>query len=186
MKNLPEQMDLARAKNNWYVITGGPSNGKTTVINILKNLGYRTTLEDARHYIDTLKDKGQTIEEIRINKRKFQLAVLQMQILQEDSLESSDIVFLDRAIPDAAAYYQFLKLDFDQELVDALKNVSYKKVFILDKLPFMKDYARTESEADQLIIHNLIIDVYIKLGFPVVFVPVLPPAERVEFILKNL
>lgn len=38
MKNLPEQMDLASAKNNWYVITGGPSTGKTTVINILKNL----------------------------------------------------------------------------------------------------------------------------------------------------
>ena len=27
---------------NWYVITGGPSTGKTTVINLLHKLGYNT------------------------------------------------------------------------------------------------------------------------------------------------
>ena len=67
-----------------------------------------------------------------------------------------------------------------------MKAVSYKKIFILDRLPFVNDYARTEDEQAQKLIHQLIIEVYQSLEFPVVFVPVISPDERVEFILKNL
>lgn len=175
-----------KTKTNWYVITGGPSTGKTTVINMLQERGYKTTIEHARHYIDTMHSEGKTIEEIRKNKRKFQLGVLDMQIEQETSINPKDTVFLDRAIPDAMAYYQFLELDYDERLIEAMKNVSYKKIFILDRLPFVKDYARTEDEDDQKKIHQLIIDVYKSLLSPVVFVPVLSPEKRIEFILENI
>jgi len=173
-------------KTNWNVITGGPSTGKTTVINLLAKQGYKTTIEHARHYIDTMRSEGETVEEIRNNKRKFQLGVLDMQIEQEASIMPEDIVFLDRAIPDAMAYYRFLELDFDNKLIDAMKNISYKNIFILDRLPLVKDYARTEDETAQKFIHSLIIDVYESLTFPVVYVPVLNPEERVNFIIKNI
>lgn len=173
-------------KTNWYVITGGPSTGKTTTIDLLRQQGYHTTIEHARHYIDTLYSEGDSVEEIRSNKKKFQLAVLEMQIAQEASLNRDEMVFLDRAIPDAMAYYQFLDLDYDEKLLNAVNGVSYKKIFILDRLPFAKDYARTENEDDQKVIHQLLIEAYSNLGFPIVFVPVLPPAERVQFILNNL
>jgi predicted ATPase len=179
-------MEKQNKTTNWYVITGGPSTGKTTVINLLMERGYKTTIEHARHYIDTMKEEGRTVEEIRANKRKFQLGVLDMQIEQEAELSPSDTVFLDRAIPDAMAYYRFLKLEYDKILLDAMKEVAYKKIFILDRLPFVNDYARTEDEQAQKLIHQLIIEVYQSLEFPVVFVPVISPDERVEFILKNL
>ena len=179
-------MEKQNKTTNWYVITGGPSTGKTTVINLLTERGYKTTIEHARHYIDTMKEEGRTVEEIRTNKRKFQLGVLDMQIEQEAELSPSDTVFLDRAIPDAMAYYRFLKLEYDKILLDAMKEVAYKKIFILDRLPFVNDYARTEDEQAQKLIHQLIIEVYQSLEFPVVFVPVISPDERVEFILKNL
>ena len=57
-------------KTNWNVITGGPCTGKTTVVDLLAKRGYKTTIEHARHYIDTQKIKGKTIEEIKENKRK--------------------------------------------------------------------------------------------------------------------
>jgi len=101
-------------KTNWYVITGGPCTGKTSIINQLHKMGYQTTIEHARHYLDTMLSTGQTVEEIRENKRKFQLGILDMQIEQENSISPNDVVFLDRAIPDAMAYYQFLKLDYDR------------------------------------------------------------------------
>ena len=179
-------MEKQNKTTNWYVITGGPSTGKTTVINLLTEKGYKTTIEHARHYIDTMKEEGRTVEEIRTNKRKFQLGVLDMQIEQEAELSPSETVFLDRAIPDAMAYYRFLKLEYDKILLDAMKEVAYKKIFILDRLPFVNDYARTEDEQAQKLIHQLIIEVYQSLEFPVVFVPVISPDERVEFILKNL
>jgi len=153
---------------------------------MLEKRGYKTTIEHARHYIDTMRTEGETIEEMRSNKRKFQLGVLEMQIEQEAKIQPEDLVFLDRAIPDAMAYYQFLMLDYDEKLLNAVKNTSYKKIFILDRLPFTKDYARTEDANDQKKIHQLIIDVYTSLGFPIVTVPVVPPMERLEFILKNI
>lgn len=173
-------------KTNWYVITGGPSSGKTTTVNLLKERGYITTIEHARHFLDTQRLKGRTIEEVKKNQRAFQLGVLDMQIEQEEEISDEVQVFLDRAIPDALAYYRFLNLEPDEKLMKALKNVSYKKIFILDYLPIVNDYARSENDDAQKIIHKLITEVYESLPFPVVHVPVLPPNERVDFILKNL
>src|SRR5262245_55018985 len=128
-----------KKQTNWYVITGGPGSGKTTIVNVLRGRGYTTTIEHARHYLDTQRIKGRNVEEVRENQREFQLAVLDMQIEQEASLVPADIVFLDRAIRDSLAYYHFLALDPDKKLLDALKNVSYRKIFILDLLPMVND-----------------------------------------------
>ena len=141
-------------QTNWYVITGGPGSGKTTTVNLLKERGYITTFEHARHYLDTQRLKGKTIEGVRKNQREFQLGVLDMQIEQENQISPDVQVFLDRAIPDALAYYRFLNLP--------------------------------EDELAQKKIHALLVEVYESLGFPIVQVPVLPPEERVDFILKNL
>ena len=173
-------------QTNWYVITGGPSSGKTTTVNLLDARGYKTTIEHARHYLDTKRNSGKTVEEVRKHQAEFQLAILDMQIEQEKNLSPDDVVFLDRAIPDALAYYRFLNLSRDQNLLKALSLVSYKKIFILDCLPFVKDYARTEDEAAQKKIQALLVEVYESLPFPVIYVPVLQPDERVDFILKNL
>ena len=108
-------------ETNWCVITGGPSTGKTTAINMLTERGYKTTIEHARHYIDTMRVKGQSVEELRSNKREFQLGVLDMQIEQEASINPKDLVFLDRAIPDALAYYRFLRLEVDEILKETDK-----------------------------------------------------------------
>ena len=173
-------------KTNWFVITGGPCTGKTTVINLLSDKGYKTTIEHARHYIDTQIEKGETVEDIRENKRKFQLGVLKMQLEQESELDPNEIVFLDRALPDAMAYYRFLNLDYDEKLLEAIDKACYQKVFILARLPLIQDYARREDEVEQIQIHNLIIETYESRSCPVIHVPAIPPNERVEYILNNI
>ncbi len=67
-----------KIKTNWYVITGGPSSGKTTTVNLLKDRGYITTFEHARHYINTQRLQGKTIEEIKKHQREFQMGILDM------------------------------------------------------------------------------------------------------------
>jgi len=175
-----------RRPTNWYVITGGPSSGKTTTVNLLKERGYITTIEHARHFLDMQRLKGRTIEEVRENQHEFQLGVLDMQIKHENEIAPHVQVFLDRAIPDALAYYRFLNLPPDEKLTEALLTVSYKKVFILDCLPLVNDYARNENSEAQKKIHSLITEVYESLPFPIIHVPVLPVEERVDFILKNI
>lgn len=171
---------------NWYVITGGPSSGKTTTVQLLRERGHTTTIEHARHYIDLARISGQSVEEIRARQLEFQHGVLTMQLDEEASLNPDEIVFLDRALPDALAYYRFLHLEPDAMVLSAVEHARYKKVFVLDLLPLARDYARTEDEHDQRVIHDLLLEVYRELGFPVIQVPVLPPTDRVDFILERI
>ncbi|MFN8300269.1 MAG: ATP-binding protein [Chitinophagales bacterium] len=181
-----EQATNQPTRNNWYVITGGPGSGKTTCIDMLRTMGYRTTEEPARHYMDIQRHNGNSLEVLRAHQRDFQLAILKMQLEQEQSLNPAELTFLDRGIPDSHAYYHFLQIPEDPQLVEALKHISYKKVFIMDCLPLVNDYARIEDEAAQLKIHQLLIEIYEALPFPIVRVPVMSVEERVGFILRNL
>ncbi|MEJ7738693.1 MAG: AAA family ATPase [Chitinophagaceae bacterium] len=79
-----------------------------------------------------------------------------------------------------------MNLPEDIKLTEALRTVSYKKVFILDCLPLVNDYARNEDVVAQKKIHALLTEVYEALPFPVIHIPVLQQEERVDFILKNL
>lgn len=170
----------------WHVITGGPSSGKTTMITLLAQRGYRTTIELARHLIDTQRITGRTTAEIRANQREFQRSVFMMQLKQEQALDPDELCFLDRALPDSLAYYRYLELEPEPELLAALKRASYRKAFVLDLLPLARDYARTESSLAQHRIHSLLIEVYEELGCPVERVPVLPVEQRLEFILSRV
>lgn len=94
--------------------------------------------------------------------------------------------FLDRALPDSLAYYRYLELEPEPELLAALEVASYRKVFALDLLPLAPDYARTESVPAQHRIHAILIEVYEELGYLVEKVPVLPVEQRLEFILSRI
>jgi predicted ATPase len=179
--NPPQQN---KRSTNWFVITGGPGSGKTTTVNILRSRGYKTTIEHARHYIDTQCLKGKTVEEVIRNQVEFQMGVLEMQIEQETALDPDEMVFLDRAVPDALAYYHFLQLAVNERILTAVNNVNYKKVFILECLPIVNDYARREDAVAQKKIHDCITEVYTSLPFPVIHIPVLEAEKRADLILS--
>jgi predicted ATPase len=177
---------LIPQQTNWCVITGGPSSGKSTVIRILKDLGYKTTSEIARHYIDLQRINGRSTEEIRSNQRQFQHKILNLQIDLERRLDPQELIFLDRGLPDELAYYKFFGLPEDEKLLEYLDQKLYKKVFIMELLPLDKDYARTEDVDSQIQLQKLIVETYKNRSEPYVMVPVLPPIERANFILSNL
>ena len=149
-------------------------------------MGYQTTIELARHYIDLQRMNGRSVDEIRSNQRQFQHKVLNLQIDLERRLVPHELVFLDRGLPDELAYYKYFNLPPDEKLVEYLEHASYKKIYIMDLLPLCADYARTEDVDAQKALHQLIIDTYNQRSEPVVMVPVLPPKERVQFILDDL
>jgi predicted ATPase len=145
-----------------------------------------TNIEHARHYIDTQRVTGKSVEEIRANQLAFQRGILDMQIEQEGAIDRQALVFLDRALPDALAYYRFLGLTPPADYVSILRPGVYRAVFVLDLLPLAKDYARTEDGAAQMAIHRLLTEVYTELGYRPIAVPALPPEDRAEFILAAL
>lgn len=174
-------------KSNWYVISGGPCAGKTTVIDILKNKGYRVEYEAARVYIDQQIEKGKTIEEIRKDEGLFQKKVLKLKIAKEKSLPKDELIIFDRGIPDSLAYYEIAGLPTDDPyLKKAVADCTYRKVFLLDLLEFEPDYARTDFNNAKLI-QKLLAKYYKSSGFQVIKIPKIGSAEeRTDFIIKNL
>jgi predicted ATPase len=175
--------------NNWYVLTGAPCSGKTTLINLLSEMGYQVVPELARVYIDQELAKGVTLAELRQDELGFQKKILQCKIDHEKTLSPEAVIFFDRAIPDSDAYYKLCGVKPDETLKKALAECSYKKVFLLDFLKYKKDYARTESEEEQRKLHEYLADSYTELNIPLIRIPEIPKTEiakRLQIILDNL
>ena len=175
-----------REPNQWYALSGGPGTGKTTLIKLLEIQGYATVPEMARHCIDEQLAAGKHIKEIAQDQVDFQHAVLEYQLEAERHAPKERVTFFDRGVPDVLAYYRYHRLHEDETVKAAVADCSYKKVFLLDPLPVVSDYARQENERQQKEICGLINELYASLPFPVVRVPVMSPNERVTFVLANL
>ena len=97
-------------QTNWHVLTGAACSGKTTLIDMLSDLGYHTVPEVPRFYIEGELAKGRTLESIFGNVAD-ERAMADMQQRIECGLEPAQITFLDRAIPDFLWFWRLLGLN---------------------------------------------------------------------------
>lgn len=185
LPKLPLRMPKIYSKSNWYVITGGPSSGKTTVVNELAKLGFLTYPETARLFINGEIKKGKLIKEIRENEAEFQKKVLKMKIEIEKLAPKDKIVFFDRAIPDSIAYYQICGLD-PKEVLKFCKKKRYRKIFFLEQLLFKNDYARVEDGKTVKKLNKLLKASYNKLGYKIINIPAMLVKDRVKKILGEI
>ena len=173
--------------NKWYVITGGPSVGKSTLLAELDKLGHQTLPEAARVIIDDALAAGRTLSDVRGNERRFQLDVLEHKIKTEAAHPKDLLTFFDRGMHDTLAYLRLHGFDIDQTVNSAMEKARYNCVFLLKPLEqFHQDYARTESVEEALRLNELLRQAYQEHGMEPIDVPVLPPAERAQFVLQHL
>lgn len=167
-----------------YVLTGGPFTGKTTVLDILRQRGYPVVPESARIVIEEEQAKASEVLPWKdLSRFQEQVVVKQMQ-LELDA--SGEHVFLDRGLLDSYAYSKVgnviapIHAHHDAHL-------RYAKVFILELLPkYIPDEIRKETLEYRALIHRALGDAYQEFGYVPIVVPVLPPAGRVEFILRHI
>jgi len=173
--------------NKWFVITGGPSTGKTTLIESFKNDGYNTIPEAARIVIDDALERGISPKELRADEKKFQEDVVRKKLDIESSLKTDEITFFDRGMHDTLAYMHYYNYEIADWILEIHKNAHYKKVFLLSPLDkYVQDYARTEGEDFKLRINDLLENVYTEAGMKPIIVPALNVLERKKFILDRL
>lgn len=169
----------------WYVLTGGPCAGKTTTIDELERRGHPVLAEPARLIIEEKLAAGKKIEEI-VTDPEWLISVVRRARTMEMAVPTTETHFFDRAIPDSVAYYNLFKKPMEEELRAAMREVRYRKVFLLDLVDFKNDEARSETPEEAMILHGLIREAYIDQGYEIVEVPVMPVEKRADFILANL
>lgn len=170
---------------NWYIVTGGPSSGKTKVIEHLAFLGYEIRPEAARIHIDNELSKGRTLSQIRNDGKAFQEEVLDLKLKGENEAPTHSIIFWDRGMPDSLVYSRRYGSDITR-VWQACHLRRYQKVFLLDTpLKYEEDYARTEDPVEARAIHEDIAKAYSEFNYDVIRIPLIPIAERVRLILSH-
>lgn len=172
-------------ETNWHVITGAPCSGKTTLINLVAEKGLKVIPEVGRMYVESECARGHTLEELRTSDIEFCQIIRRLQFETEINLHREELLFLDRGIPDSLSYYRMIGLDPNEVLPDCFHH-RYASVFVLDRFPVQKDNVRTEDEVEANFLDEWHTRDYHALGYDVIRVPVLPPGERLAFILKKV
>jgi predicted ATPase len=125
---------MSKHSNNWYVITGGPSTGKTTILNILKSKGHKVFPEIARIVIDEGIAKGLSVEQIRRDEKKFQMKVLKRKQQIEANHQADKLTFFDRGMHDTLAYMRSygwkIKKELETEVHKSIESSYGKKTFL--------------------------------------------------------
>ena len=161
----------------WFVITGAPSSGKTTMINLLQEHGYHTQAEVARQLIAS----GQVDES-----QEFERHILRRKIEDHLAAPRDRVVFFDRGIPDSMAYYRFHQYHYDALLRHSLQYAAYQAVFLLEPLPFEDDGLRSGYADHVQDLHRHIKEAYHDMGLPVINVPALDPINRLKIIQSEV
>jgi len=168
-----------------YVLTGGPSSGKTSLLEELGRRGFYAIREAAKDFIIQKQQEG--IKEPRL-KKDFQEKILDIQLKREAEIPpDKEVVFIDRGLPDGLAFYMHRKQKPLQRLLESIAKCEYEKIFFLEPLHLYEGTGfRTESEEESQNISNLLKRLYEDFGYEVVMVPPVSIKERAEFVLKRI
>jgi predicted ATPase len=173
--------------NNWYVITGGPSVGKTSLLSELAKLGYDVVPEAARTVIDEGLERGLNLQTVRSDEKKFQEEVAIRKQHIESARDPQQLTFFDRGMQDTAAYMQYYNFGISPEIEKLMQKSRYNKVFLLEPLTkYSADYARIEDKMFMKAVHDLLLQAYVNVGMEPILVPPVELEERLKIILKEI
>ena len=178
------------------VITGGPSTGKTSVINHLEKLGYTCLHEVIRLMtLEKKAEEGDTVFKSNpivsvSNPKAFNQRILDARIEQYTSVANGmeENIFFDRGIPDVLAYMDCFHQTYETEFEKACKKYVYDAVFIMPPWQeiHVMDSERFESYEESMQVYECLFNCYTRFGYEVLVVPQMSVDKRVHYILDHL
>ncbi len=183
-------MENPKRKTKKIVITGGPGTGKSTVIAELEKRGYAVQPEVSREIIREAKAQG--IDQLFLeDPLLFSKKLIEGRVKQFIEAENVDaeVVFFDRGIPDVNAYLRYSKTPIPEDFQKTAEKYQYDQpVFVMPPWEeiYTTDYERYESFNQAQLIHNRLVNMYMDLGYFLIFVPFGTPEKRTDFVLDVL
>lgn len=174
--------------DRFFVLTGGPGSGKTTLIEALKQSGFATAPEAGRGIIrDQMVIGGPALP--WQDRALFAELMLSWELRSWHAAQAeSGPVFFDRGVPDMIGYLRLCDLPVPDHAVNAVEKFSYAhRVFIAPPWPkiFAQDEERKQTLDEARRTHDSVASVYVELGYELVPLPLAPVEARVRFILEE-
>jgi predicted ATPase len=176
-------------EGRFFVITGGPGSGKTTLIEALASQGLTRSIEAGRAIIreqvaiggDAVPwaDRG-AFAELMFNRemRSYHWA-----------REIKGPVIFDRGIPDVIGYLTLEKLPVPEYMDNAARQFRYHgNVFIAPPWPeiFGQDTERKQTFEEARATHDVMAETYAAYGYSLVPLPLGSVEERVKFVVEYI
>lgn len=176
-------------KHNFFILTGGPGSGKTTLIQALSAHGYKYVEEVGRNIIkEEIAYQGDALP--WGDKAKYADRMLSqstddyMKLLDEE-----DIYFFDRGIPDTLGYMYLEQIIPGGKVIRATKEYRYNPiVFILPpwKEIYETDQERKQDYAEAVATYQKMRQTYTEAGYSLIEVPCTSIEKRAEFIINEI
>lgn len=176
-------------KSNFFIITGGPGAGKTTLIEALAARGYPTVEEAGRRIIREQKSTGGTAthdgDRLAYRRLMFEDAVQTF----EKNEHTTTPVFFDRGLPDLVGYSRLIGAPVPGWLNRAVRQYRYNDtVFIAP--PWMEIYGSDEERkqdfAEAVSTYEVMLRAYEEAGYRLSTLPKAGVGERARFVIREI
>jgi predicted ATPase len=179
---------MPNPSDRFFVLTGGPGAGKTTLIEALAGAGFATTVEAGRAIIrDQLAIGGPATHQNDPALFAELMLAFDMQTYGR-ALEQTGAVFFDRGITELAGYHGMMGLPAPVHFRTAAEEFRYnRKVFVAPPWPeiFANDSERKQSPGEAVRTHDAAVRIYAEFGYQIVPLPKTSVEERVRFVLAE-
>lgn len=176
------------SRNNFFIITGGPGSGKSSLIDALRDRGYTCVDEVARQIIRNQIEIGGDAIHTK-DQIKFRDLMLAESIRTYGEILDHGPVFFDRGIPDLLGYCRLIKCDVPDQVRNAIERYHYNQlVFIAPPWEeiYQHDAERKQDWAEAVATYQNISDGYVEAGYALIELPKVSVDDRVEFVLQSI
>ena len=175
--------------DRFYVITGGPGAGKTSLIEALRSRGYDSTVEAGRAVIqDQVAIDGRALPwRDPLHFAELMLSMdMQSYRLAEQSVGP---VFFDRGIPDVLGYLRLMQIPVPEHMQNAARVFPYNHVVFIAppwREIFQQDQERKQDFDEAIRTYDVLVETYKSHNYELVEFPRTPIQDRVRFVLRKV
>lgn len=182
----PEETPRPPVQTRIHVLAGGPCSGKTTLLQALKESGYRVVEETSRVLLEEGIAAGRSAAELRADPIQWQRRVMELDHQLFDGLPEDELIFTDTSFIEDLVFGERAGLEAGPGLVAWLHRKRYARVFFLEPVDYESGTARLESQALARRIGDEVRSRYEEYGYEVVSVPKAPVSERLARVLSGV
>ncbi|RUR05595.1 AAA family ATPase [Legionella sp. km772] len=179
-------------KKNYYLLTGGPGSGKSSVLHYLKIQSHRVVEEAARAILKEQKRRKGNATQFGDRAQFCQLMLRQSLEDFKTHLSCTEKIFFDRGLPDLLGYKSIANDARWTSIIEKveLANLEYRynqEVFLFP--PWQEIYTlddeRSHSFSQASQAYDLIKEALLEANYFPIEIPKVPIEERAQFILSK-